>query len=691
MENWKKRSVNLLTSLAFGSESSPSVVPYYPQKTEFSSQERRYFTRSTPERHGISSRRIYSMLCALETERRANIHALLVLADGEVITECARDGYEVNIWQLSHSMSKTVTGMAIGLLYDEGRIKLDTRIVDIFPEIPYKDKNFSLITVEHLLAMTSGVEFGEAGSVTETGWLRAFFSSSLKFVPGSAFAYNSMNSYVLAMIVKRISGDTLTDYLKWRLFAPLRITNFFWEIGPEGVEKGGWGLYMSVESWAKIGQMVLDAGKFEGEVILSREWMEASTRKHADSPLINGDFNYGYQLWVGREDGDVLFNGMLGQNVWICPKNRIVAVITCGNNELFQDSPALETVRQYLGCDIRDGEFDKRDIRALHEKEASFFDCRRWAVPQQKRRGLLYWLGVRPAESYDERWDMLLGEYVFAHNNVGMLPLIVRGMQNNLDSRFESMRFEMADSGTIGLIFSESGVGYKIEIGLYEYKESIVDFRGEKYILRAIGEARDCADGAREYRIEVVFPEIPNTRMIRIFDITSDSISVEFTENPNSKLADAFVDRAATYPAVGFGLDFLEKRFGDGFITRKVEDTFAPVLIGAERSSEHFYDTIARESAKADEQSRVVRLMRSFVDRFFTDIEEKGTTKPEREASRGFIGDIIERIRFGKPRDDGNANSTSSSSDARSTEKQKISHKRAQRYARMHKVRESAE
>lgn len=652
VEKWKKRSVNLLAALAFGSDTSPSVVPYYPQKTEFSACERRYFKRSTPEIHGISSRRIYSMLCALEAERRANIQTLMVLADSEVIAECARDGYDTNLWRLSHSMSKTVLGIAIGLLFDEGGVRPTDRLVDIFPEIEYKDKNFPLITVHHLLSMTAGVEFGEAGSVTETGWLGAFFSSAVKFVPGSAFLYNSMNSYVLAMIIKRVSGETLSGYLKWRLFAPLGITNFFWEMGPEGIEKGGWGLYMSVESWAKLGQLFLNRGVFEGERILSEEWIEMSTKKQADAPEIDGDFNYAYQLWVSRDGEELLFNGMLGQNVWICPKNRIVAVITSANNELFQDSPALEIVRQHLGCDIMDRDFDRRDIKVLHEKESHFFDCRRWAVPLQKRRGLLYWLGVRRREEYDHRWDNLIGDYVFAHNNVGILPLIVRGMQNNLSSSLERMKFSASDTGIL-FSFVESGVSYDVEVGLYEYKESVVDFRGEKYILRALGEARKCVDGAMEYRIDIVFPELPNSRMIRIFDVTRDSISVELAENPNSRLADAFVDRAASYPAIGAGLDLLERRFGEGFITRKIEDTFAPVLVGAERSSDSFYDTIAMESAKADERLRAVRLMRAFVNRFFTDDDGRNKTDTQTERrSRGFFKGLVDRIRAVQVRDD---------------------------------------
>lgn len=685
MEKWKRRAVNLLSALAFGSDGTPSVIPYYPQKTKISSHEHKYFARSVPERHGISSRRIYSMLCSLETEPRANVQGLMVLCGGEVISECARDGYDLNMWRLSHSMSKTVTGMAIGMLVDEGKLRLTERLVDIFPEIPYKDKNFPQITVEHLLAMTSGVTFGEAGSVTEAEWTRAFFNSPLKFVPGSAFAYNSMNSYILARIVVQRSGEGLVDFLTPRLFLPLHITNRFWELSPEGYEKGGWGLYMSVESWAKLGQLVLRGGVFDGVRILSEHWVDESTKKQANSPVINGDFNYGYHLWVDRADEDVLFNGMLGQNVWICPKNDIVVVMICGNNELFQDSPALEIIRKHLGGDIYDGDFDRRDLRVLHERETRFFDYRRAVMPLEKKHGLLYWLGVRNRTAYDEKWDDLIGEYAFADNNVGFLPLFVRGMQNNLESHLERMKFERYKDG-LYLTFRESGEYYRVEIGLYEYKEAVLNFRGERYIVRIMGEAVVDTHGECEYRIEAIFAELPNVRMIRIRHVEADKIRVEFTENPNNRMADALLERATAAPPLSIGLDLLERRFGDGFINRKVEDVFAPVLVGANISSERFDKIISDERARAAEQSKTVKLIRSLVSRFFGD-EERTEEKKESQrsdGSGGIIGDIVSRIKdaFFQPR--GAQRSDGESRDGASAKPTKAQ-KRAERYLNKHR------
>ena len=113
MERWVKRTIELGTGLVFTGKSNPSVIPYYPQKTEISGPEEQYFRRTNPEKKGVSSGRLLAMLKALEREKRANIHSLVCVKGGEVICECSHPGYSVNTWHLSHSMSKTVTGIAI--------------------------------------------------------------------------------------------------------------------------------------------------------------------------------------------------------------------------------------------------------------------------------------------------------------------------------------------------------------------------------------------------------------------------------------------------------------------------------------------------------------------------------------------------------------------------------------------------
>ena len=653
MDKWLKRAVELLTSISFGKSGDLSVVPYYPQKIRVSGEEEKYFHRSIPESFGISSKRLYNMLCELEAEKRSNVHNLIIVAGGEVICECSRDGYSTSTWHLSHSMSKTVTGMAIGFLCDDGLIKVTDKVIDLFPEMTYKDKRFGQMTVEHLLTMKSGVPFAEAGSVTETSWTDAFFGSMLKFAPGTDFSYNSMNSYVLGKIVTRITGKSLADFLEERLFGPLHIKNYFWEIGPEGIEKGGWGLFLSPESWAKIGWMMLSDGVFEGKRILSEEWIDLSSRTHAVAPSVDGDFNYGYQLWVGRSSEEVLFNGMLGQNVWICPKNNIVAVVNSGNNELFQMSATMDIIRKYLGCDIEDA-LSKKDIRALHERETHFFDSRKFARPLEKKRGILYFLHLRSRTVYDERWDTVCHEYRLQNNIASMLPLFVVGMQNNLRAGIERLSFERAGESLI-MSFVEGGDSYSLEIGLYVYKSTVLDFRGEKYMVSAMGEALELPTGGVEYRIELLYPEMPNTRFIRMKITGEDTALVELSEIPNNKIVDKLLSHVPhTNGVAGFAIDLLERRFGEGFIEKKVEEVFTPRLVAVRADSERCDTLLKFENTRTAEESATVRFIRMIVDRFFKEtlgIADVGdgaptqTTQNVGKEKKGFLSSLIDLLK----------------------------------------------
>ena len=649
MEKWRKRAVDLLTSLALGSRDNPAVIPYSPAKTRLPSNELRFFKRSVPEKFGISSKRLYAMLCELEGEPRANIHSLLVLAGGEVICECSRDGYDVNMWHLSHSMSKSVTSMIVGILVEEGKLRVDERLVDIFPELSYKDKRFPNITVEHLLTMTSGASFNEAGSVTEEKWSETFFASPLRFAPGTKFQYNSMNTYMLARIVDRRTVRGFSEYAKKKLFHPLGIYNYFWEKSPEGTEKGGWGLFISAESFAKFGMLFLSGGEFYGTRIISEKWISEMGETHAHSPEISGDFNYGYQTWVARNSDEKLFNGMLGQDVWICPRNNIIAVINGGNDELFQESAALEIIRKHLGGEIRD-ELDRGSIRALHEKETKFFDCRRWVRPREKKKGVLYLLGLKNSVPYDTAWNGILGTYAFGSNNVGMLPLIVRTMQNNLDSYLEKLALYKVDSD-VYLSFWESGAHYVLQVGLYEYKTTVLDFRGEKYIVRALGEVFINSDGESEYRIELIFPELPNTRRIRLVRMGDGKIRIEFFEIPNDRIAENIILRISEINTpLSIAADLIERKFGQGIIVGTIRRTFAPILFGADMSVPGYLETVKAETKRVEEESRVVRLIRGVVDRFFKETPEDDKESPKnkntekKQKKKTILGGVIEKI-----------------------------------------------
>lgn len=620
MEKWKRRTVELLTSIAFGS-GAVSVVPYYPQKCMVYPFEQKYFRRSTPERHNISSKRIYGMLAALENEKRANMHSIMLLSGGEVISECSVAGYSSTAWHISHSMAKTVTGMIVGVMVDRGLLDTERRLVDIFPEISYRDKKFPDITIHHLLSMTAGVEFAEAGVVTETDWTATFFSSAVRFAPGSQFAYNSMNSYILARVCERVGGRSFCEIARKEFFTPLGIESYFWEKSPEGVEKGGWGLYLSPESWARIGFMLMNGGSFMGQRILSENWISRSTSTHATVPEINGGFNYGYHIWVSREGGELLFNGMLGQNVWICPKNNIMAVMTGGNNELFAASPALEIVRGYLGGEMHD-KLDRSDVYLLREKEMRFFRSRRWVRPCTARGGLLSRLGILGRRSFDFAWYGVLGEYAFAENSAGILPLIVQAMQNNFSPGIRNVSLSKVGK-ELWLSATEGNEEYKINVGLYGYNRSVINVRGESYAVFAMGDARWGRGGEREYRIELLFSETASVRRIRIKKTLTDRISVELSETPNHRLVESMLDTySKTYPKLGIGLDILERRIGKGMLREGLRQTFCQTLVGADTSLPGYMTILDAENKKTADRIGRTKFVKIVVDKFFKQSEK---------------------------------------------------------------------
>lgn len=654
MENWKKRSVDLVSGLALLGKVDPSVVPYTPQKTEISSHEARYFHRSTPEKHGISSRRLYNMLSELELDRRANVHNLLVIKGGEVICECSHPGYDTGSWHLSHSMTKTVTGMAIGMLVDDGNLKVTDKLVDLFPDIDYKDRRFGDMTVEHLLCMSSGVPFAELGSVTESEWTRAFFESGLKYAPGTDFSYNSMNTYILARIVNRITGLSLDDFLRGRLFEPLGIHNYLWEMGPEGIEKGGWGLYMSVESWAKLGYMMLGLGTFEGHRILSPEWVHASCARQNSTPESLGEFDYGYQLWVGRSDDEFLFNGMLGQNVWVYPKGDIIVAVNSGNNELFQKSATMSIIRKYLHCEIDDA-LHVFDVRTLREREKHFLENRHWIRFLKPRRDLLSLLGLKESKPYPDEWNGILGTYVFRRNNIGQLPVFVRAMQNNYNCSIDSVTFERVGKGIV-MTVTESSKAYRIDVGLYGFlRESVFDFNGEKYIVKAAGEAMEDENRRPVFKIELLFPELPNTRMIRIYPDGEGRAVFKFSEMPNERIVEDLVESAVMKnPRITLLIKALDNILKEkNYLGARLADVFSPTITGYDTARENYLTEIAEENEEYDRRIRDNMSKVSFLSRFTSSIDQSSqsevsaTQSPDaNEAEEERRGSILDRLPF---------------------------------------------
>ena len=620
MEIYKKKGLELISNLALSNNREPAVVRYYPQKTKIGKIEAPSLPRIAPENAGISSSVISSLISELEAEPGAELHSMMIVKDGNVIAECARDGYSARLAHLSHSMSKTVTGMLIGILIDDGKINTEDTVASFFPEYDINPKTRA-VSIENLLTMSSAIGYSEIGSVTDTRWSESFLAAEPSFKEGEKFAYNSMNSYMLMAIAHRIInrdyGMSVEEFLRERLLSPLDITEFFWEKGPEDIEKGGWGLYLSAESWAKLGIMMLSGGTYRGKRILSESFVTEATSTKNITPEQTGDFNYGYQLWVARSSDEFLFNGMLGQNVLVIPKNNIVVAINSGNNELFSESPALKILRKYLSCDIAKPTDSRAERMALKKKIDSFYESRRSLKPKEKERGLAQLFGFKKRTPFDTSLNALLGQkFIFTDNNHGILPAFVRGMQNNYQGGIDSFEF-VREGEKLFLIACEGGVDYRYEIGVYGYSFTDIDYCGELYRVGALMRYDGADENGKAYKIQLIYPELPNVRTMTLILSGDGILTVMMSEKPDSKITESFISSLpAMNPKIGFALNILESNLGKNFIEKRIAELFSPTLIAVSDKAENFDTLVAEENRKIREKFASMSIVRMMISKF---------------------------------------------------------------------------
>ena len=298
------------------------------------------FPQSTPEAQGLSSTAISAFVDALEREVDC-VHSLMLLRHGHVVAEGWWEPYRRDDPHALFSLSKSFTSSAIGLLVAEGRLSIDDPVLKFFPdETPARvSKNLQAMRVRHLLSMATGHETEPSlhtRAQARKSWVRVFLAHPVKYVPGTHFLYNSMATYVLSAIVTRVTGERLVDYLRPRLFEPLGIQNAFWEVSPQLINTGGWGLHITTGDIAAFGQMYLQKGMWQGKQILPESWVEAATSwqvSNGDNPDNDWAQGYGYQFWRCRHNvyrGD----GAFGQYCIVMPEHDAVLVMTSGLGDM---------------------------------------------------------------------------------------------------------------------------------------------------------------------------------------------------------------------------------------------------------------------------------------------------------------------------------------------------------------------
>ena len=579
-------------------------VDYFPQKPDFpfDAVYEQAFVRATPESQGISSDLFAALLRELDASKDTEMHHFMALRHGKVICECNFAPYPKGMWHITHSMCKSITGMAIGMLIEEEKLKLDENIYDIFPDhINAFSKIFRpVITVENLLTMTSGVTFNESGIVSGNDWLGSFLNASVNGKPGTEFQYNSLNTYVLSAIVTKRTGETLTEYLTQRLFGPLGITKYYWETCPKGITKGGWGLFLCAEDMAKLGQLYLQRGKWNGQQLVSEYWIEISTARHLKTQ--NDTYGYGYQLWMEQRPGSFEYNGMLGQNVIIYPDMDMVLVTNAGNKEMFQDCIMLNIIRKYFPVNYHPADvlpenplsysLLKRLCGELENGENNNRSTSlrgRWkrnVVSRRKHSDKKYSYRIsaavdRPSDHHSFMRAVSGRTYVMEQQNIGIAPLFVQVFHNNMTDGISEISFTY-DAGNFCVSFTEGEVIHKLPVGFGKAADGCVDLHGEHYLVATLGEfARDEND-IPVLKLEVTFIEECVKRKAHIFFHEDNGIEIRWNETPGKKMILAGLSSITEELSGNFLYNSL---LGDHNITtellhRLMEQTIEPAVRG---------------------------------------------------------------------------------------------------------------
>jgi hypothetical protein len=235
------------------------------------------------------------------------------------------------------SLSKSFTSTAVGLAISEGKLSVDDEVLKFFPdEAPAKPSDhLKSMRVSDLLRMTSGQQV-EPVRTSKEPWAKTFLAQPVPFKPGTHFLYNTSGTYMLSAIVQKVTGMTVLDYLKPRLFDPLGFENPTWETSPQGISAGGFGLSIRTEDIARFGQLYLQKGKWQGKQLVPEKWVETATSlktSNGSNPLSDWDQGYCYQFWRCQHAayrGD----GAFGQFCVVMPDQDAVVAITSGENNL---------------------------------------------------------------------------------------------------------------------------------------------------------------------------------------------------------------------------------------------------------------------------------------------------------------------------------------------------------------------
>jgi CubicO group peptidase (beta-lactamase class C family) len=306
---------------------------------------------STPEKQGMDSRILANMINSIKKSGKS-VNSITVIRNGYIVNETYYYPYYKGLLHFMNSCTKSIVSALVGISIDDGHIKsVNDKVIGYFPNlnIANVDQHKQNLKIRNLLTMTTGLDwvFSNNASTNKMlqsrNWTQFTLDQPMKEEPGHTFNYCNGAAHLLSTIIQKTTGISSAE-LTTKKFELMGIKDMYWDSSPENVSSGYTGLYMLPDDAAKFGYLYLKKGKWNGKQLISKKWVEESTKMQVKAdwtPIFPG---YGYMWWINRFGGYAAL-GQGGDYIFVVPKLDLVVVFTGGIynlNEIFYPGELME-------------------------------------------------------------------------------------------------------------------------------------------------------------------------------------------------------------------------------------------------------------------------------------------------------------------------------------------------------------
>ncbi len=327
----------------------------YPASNIYVDERLTDWSTATPESVSLDTALLDRAI--VEVGRAPRLTSLLIVRHGRLIVEEYFNGARPTDARNPHSATKSFISLLVGLAIADGHLPgTDIPIGEVIPDV-VAGSAVAAVTVEQLLSMSSGLDWDDEVSPYEgTTMIEALLHAERIAEPGTVWNYNSGGSDLLALALDRVVPGGLCRYAHARLFTPLGIDVDHWHENAEGSVTGGNSAFLTPRELARIGQLVLDGGRWQGRQLVPRQWIETMVDPRFDLPLpslsrLGIEVSYALHWWINDLDGTRIWNasGYGGQDIRVVPSLDMVVVITHDTSALVdRQVPAADLNQMFV-------------------------------------------------------------------------------------------------------------------------------------------------------------------------------------------------------------------------------------------------------------------------------------------------------------------------------------------------------